>query len=65
MLGFVSGPPDTGDDVPDSYDSVGCEDPTVAYSNGKYYLYDRGWNEHIKRGELLLASGPTLFRIRR
>lgn len=49
-----------GDDVPDAYDSGGCEDPTVAYVDGTYYVYYTGWNEHLKRGELLLASGPTL-----
>lgn len=49
-----------GDDVPDAYDSGGCEDPTVAYVDGTYYVYYTGWNERIKRGELLLASGPTL-----
>ena len=54
-----------GEDVPDSYDSGGCEDPTVAYSNGKYYVYYSGWTEHIKRGELLLASGPTLEKLQK
>jgi predicted GH43/DUF377 family glycosyl hydrolase len=49
-----------GDDVPGSYDSGGCEDPTVAYVDGVYYVYYTGWNEHLKRGELLLASGPSL-----
>lgn len=49
-----------GEDVPGAYDSGGCEDPTVAYAGGEYYVYYTGWNEHIKRGELLLASGPDL-----
>jgi predicted GH43/DUF377 family glycosyl hydrolase len=49
-----------GEDVPGSYDSGGCEDPTVAYCDGQYFVYYTGWNEHIKRGELLLAAGPTL-----
>lgn len=49
-----------GDDLPGSYDSGGCEDPSVAYVNGLYYVYYTGWNEHSKRGELLLASGPRL-----
>lgn len=52
-----------GDDGPDSYDSGGCEDPTVAYHDGTYYVYYTGWNEHLKRGELLLASGPTLHAL--
>ena len=47
-----------GDDVAGSVDSGGCEDPTVAFFAGQYYVYYTGWNEHIKRGELLLASGP-------
>ena len=54
-------PPD--DDVPGSYDSGGCEDPTVANVDGSYYVYYSGWNEHAKRGELLLAAGPTLERL--
>jgi predicted GH43/DUF377 family glycosyl hydrolase len=49
-----------GADVPDSYDSGGCEDPTMACVDGTYYVYYSGWNEHCKRGELLLASGPDL-----
>ena len=52
-----------GEDVPDAYDSGGCEDPTVAWSEGRYYVYYSGWNEHLKRGELLLASGPTIDRL--
>ncbi|HUZ48136.1 MAG TPA: hypothetical protein VMW12_00190 [Candidatus Dormibacteraeota bacterium] len=47
-----------GPDVPGSYDSGGCEDPTVALDRGTYYVYYSGWNEHLKRGELLLATGP-------
>ncbi|HVA27623.1 MAG TPA: hypothetical protein VNF68_05555 [Candidatus Baltobacteraceae bacterium] len=49
-----------GPDIPGATDSGGCEDPTVAIVEGRYYVYYSGWNEHIKRGELLLASGPTL-----
>jgi predicted GH43/DUF377 family glycosyl hydrolase len=52
-----------GADVPGSYDSGGCEDPTVAWVDGSYYVYYTGWNEHMKRGELLLASGPSLDRL--
>jgi predicted GH43/DUF377 family glycosyl hydrolase len=49
-----------GADVPNSYDSGGCEDPTVARVGGTYFVYYSGWNEHLKRGELLLARGPDL-----
>lgn len=52
-----------GPDVPGSYDSGGCEDPTVAYVDGSYHVYYSGWNEHLRRGELLLASGPSLERL--
>ena len=52
-----------GDDVAGSYDSGGCEDPSVAYVDGSYYVYYTGWNEHVKRGELLLASGSSLERL--
>ena len=49
-----------GPDVPGAYDSGGCEDPTVARLEGTYYVYYTGWNEHLKRGELLLATGPDV-----
>ena len=49
-----------GPDVPGALDSGGCEDPTVARVEGAYYVYYSGWNEHLKRGELLLATGPDL-----
>ncbi|GAC1310374.1 MAG: glycoside hydrolase family 130 protein [Vulcanimicrobiaceae bacterium] len=52
-----------GDDVPDALDSGGCEDPSVARVDGRYYVYYTGWNEHLKRGELLLASGPDLEKL--
>ncbi|BDE05525.1 glycosylase [Vulcanimicrobium alpinum] len=52
-----------GEDVEDAYDSGGCEDPTVSFVDGIYYVYYTGWNEHRKRGELLLASGPSLERL--
>jgi predicted GH43/DUF377 family glycosyl hydrolase len=54
-----------GPDVPGSYDSGGCEDPTVAFCDGIYYVYYSGWNEHIKRGELLMASGSELHDLRK
>ena len=49
-----------GPDVPDSPDSGGCEDPTLVRVDGVYYVYYSGWNEHKKRGELLLATGRDL-----
>lgn len=52
-----------GPDIPGSYDSGGCEDPTVAFDDGTYYVYYSGWNEHMKRGELLLASGFELHEL--
>ncbi|MBV8054254.1 MAG: hypothetical protein JO071_03330 [Deltaproteobacteria bacterium] len=52
-----------GEDVPGSYDSGGCEDPTVAQVDGMYYVYYSGWNEHVKRGEMLLASGQDMHHL--
>lgn len=49
-----------GPDSPSSYDSGGCEDPTLAVVDGIYYVYYSGWNERRKRGELLLAAGPDI-----
>jgi predicted GH43/DUF377 family glycosyl hydrolase len=52
-----------GPDVPGSYDSGGCEDPTLARVDGRYYVYYSGWNEHLKRGELLLATGSDIHHL--
>ena len=46
-----------------SYDSGGCEDPTLAADNGTYYIYYSGWNEALMRGQLLLASGPDVHHL--
>lgn len=54
-----------GPDVPNSYDSGGCEDPTLAEADGTYYVYYSGWNERLKRGELLLASGPDVEHLQK
>jgi predicted GH43/DUF377 family glycosyl hydrolase len=54
-----------GPDVPGAYDSGGCEDPTVARVAGVYYVYYSGWNEHLKRGELLLATGPDVHHLQK
>lgn len=54
-----------GPDVPGAYDSGGCEDPTVARVAGSYYVYYSGWNEHLKRGELLLATGPDVRHLQK
>jgi predicted GH43/DUF377 family glycosyl hydrolase len=53
--------PDWND--PEADDNGGCEDPTLARVEGTYYVYYSGWNEHRKRGELLLASGPAIDRL--
>ncbi|MGA8576694.1 MAG: hypothetical protein WB609_13540 [Candidatus Cybelea sp.] len=52
-----------GPDVPGAYDSGGCEDPTVARVADNYYVYYSGWNQHLKRGELLLATGPDVHHL--
>jgi predicted GH43/DUF377 family glycosyl hydrolase len=52
-----------GPDAPGSYDSGGCEDPTLARVDDTYYVYYSGWNEHLKRGELLLATGPDIMHL--
>ncbi len=52
-----------GADIPGSYDSGGCEDPTIAKCGETYFVYYSGWNEHIKRGELLLAAGPDVHHL--
>jgi predicted GH43/DUF377 family glycosyl hydrolase len=63
-LNFVLGThPVIAPGAADSYDGGGCEDPTVAYVDGTYYVYYTGWNERTRRGELLLASGDSLERL--
>lgn len=52
-------------DEPGALDSGGCEDPTAVRVDGTYYVYYSGWNERIKRGELLLASGPNLEQLQK
>lgn len=47
----------------DSYDNGGCEDPTLAIVDDMTYVYYSGWNEHQKRGELLLAAGVDIHRL--
>lgn len=41
-------------------DNGGCEDPTLAKVGDEYFVYYSGWNEHLKRGELLLAAGTDI-----
>ncbi len=48
-------PPGPGD-----LDCDGCEDPTLAIVDRTYYVYYTGWNQNVKRGELLLASGSNV-----
>lgn len=53
------------DAEPDAPDNGGCEDPTIAHVDGEYYVYYSGWNERLKRGEMLLSSGPGVHRLRK
>ena len=48
------------DPDPEAFDNGGCEDPSLATVDGVQYVYYTGWNERVKRGELLLASGGDL-----
>ena len=50
---------------PDAPDNGGCEDPTIAREDGVYYVYYSGWNEHLKRGEMLLARGSDIHDLRK
>jgi predicted GH43/DUF377 family glycosyl hydrolase len=53
------------DDSADAYDSGGCEDPTIACADGTYFVYYSGWNEQLRRGELLLATGSDVRALRK
>jgi predicted GH43/DUF377 family glycosyl hydrolase len=46
-------------------DRDGCEDPTVCIVDGRYYVYYTGWNERAKRGQLLLAEGGDVLRLKK
>jgi beta-1,2-mannobiose phosphorylase / 1,2-beta-oligomannan phosphorylase len=49
--------------APDDLD--GCEDPTVAVWEGALHVYYTGWNQALRRGCLLLASGPDASNLRK
>ncbi|GAC1428902.1 MAG: hypothetical protein NVSMB5_23510 [Candidatus Velthaea sp.] len=53
------------DPNPDSFDNGGCEDPSLAIVDGTYYVYYSGWNERTRRGELLLAAGDDVHRLKK
>ncbi|HEX5274770.1 MAG TPA: hypothetical protein VFW34_05785 [Candidatus Rubrimentiphilum sp.] len=46
-------------------DHDGCEDPTVCIVGGRYYVYYTGWDERAKRGQLLLAEGGDVLRLKK
>lgn len=50
--------PGTGSD-----DKDGCEDPTLVYDDGRYYVFYTGWNQTAKRGQLFLAAGKDIERL--
>ena len=50
---------------PNAFDNGGCEDPTLAHVDGTYYVYYSGWNENLKRGELLLATGRDVQHLQK
>jgi predicted GH43/DUF377 family glycosyl hydrolase len=50
---------------PGEDDQDGCEDPTLAIVEGTYYVYYTGWNQTYKRGQLLLAAGSDIKRLKK
>ncbi|MBC5810048.1 MAG: hypothetical protein GIW95_04215 [Candidatus Eremiobacteraeota bacterium] len=48
---------------PDELDRDGCEDPTLALSDGHFYVYYTGWNQTKLRGELLWATGRDIHQL--
>jgi len=47
----------------DEHDKDGCEDPTVCIVDDYYYVYYTGWNETVKRGQLMLAAGRDIYHL--
>ncbi len=45
---------------PQEDDKDGAEDPTLASSDGTYYVFYSGWNQSKREGHLLLASGRDI-----
>lgn len=54
-----------GPDLPGSYDSGGCEDPTIARVDGTYYVYYSGWNEISSEANFYWRPVPTFATCRR
>lgn len=50
---------------PGDEDLDGCEDPTVAIVGDTHYVFYTGWNERLKRGQLLLASGRDMQHLQK
>ena len=50
---------------PGPEDRDGCEDPTVAHHEGRYYVYYTGWNQELLVGTLLYAEGPALAQLQK
>ncbi len=48
---------------PGADDHDGCEDPSVAWENGRYYVFYTGWNGETETGQLLVAAGPDLAHL--
>ena len=47
-----------------SYDKDGCEDPTVVNTGDKYLVYYTGWNVTKREGQLVLASGTNIQKLK-
>lgn len=50
---------------PEEEDKDGCEDPTVAAVHGTLFVYYTGWNQTLKKGQLMLAAGPGVDRLQK
>lgn len=50
---------------PDAVDIGGCEDPTLWFADGNYWVYYTGWNPKAGEASLLHAVGPEIHQLRK
>lgn len=50
---------------PSDDDRGGCEDPTLWFADGNYWVYYTGWNPKARSAMLLHAVGPQIHRLQK
>jgi predicted GH43/DUF377 family glycosyl hydrolase len=50
---------------PSADDAGGCEDPALVRQGGRYHVFYAGWNQGLRQGRLLHASGTDIKTLRK